>query len=97
MARGLAQVGILAVLTVIVLPCFLFTLLALLDRFERSLASDETVRAADAKLATVLPADLVIAAAFNVAAELAEPVGADVVALPVSVNVSPITPSAATG
>ena len=46
MGGGLAQVGILAVLTVIVLPCCLFTLLSLLDRFERSLGSDETGRAA---------------------------------------------------
>ena len=37
MGNGLAEVGFLAVLTVIVLPCCLFTLLALLDRFERNL------------------------------------------------------------
>jgi hypothetical protein len=35
--NGLAEVGFLAVLTIIVLPCGFFTLLALLDRFERNL------------------------------------------------------------
>jgi hypothetical protein len=34
----MAQVGALVFLTVVVLPCCFFTLLALLDRFERSLA-----------------------------------------------------------
>ena len=38
MGSGLAQVGVLVLLTVVVLPCCFFTLLALLDRFERSLA-----------------------------------------------------------
>lgn len=80
MGHGLAQVGILAVLTVIVLPCCFFILLALLDRFERSLATDETTRAAEAKPVSV-----------------PEPVGAEIVALPVSVTVSPATRSAATG
>lgn len=95
MGGGLAQVGILAVLVVVVLPCCLFTLLGLLDRFERSLASDETARAADAKLATELPPDLAIAAFVD--ATDPEPVGADVVALPLSAAVSPIAPTAATG
>ena len=75
MGGGFAQVGILAVLTVIVLPCCFFKLLALLDRFERSLATDETVRPAEAS----------------------EPTVAEVVALPLAVSTSPITPSAATG
>jgi hypothetical protein len=35
---GLAEVALIAVLTVVVLPCCFFILLALLDRFERSLA-----------------------------------------------------------
>jgi hypothetical protein len=38
MGSGMAQVGVLVLLTVVVLPCCFFTLLALLDRFERSLA-----------------------------------------------------------
>jgi hypothetical protein len=38
MGSGMAQVGALVFLTVVVLPCCFFTLLALLDRFERSLA-----------------------------------------------------------
>ena len=37
MGNGIAEVGLLAVLTIIVLPCCFFTLLALLDRFERNL------------------------------------------------------------
>jgi hypothetical protein len=95
MGGGLAQVGILAVLTVIVLPCCLFTLLALLDRFERSLPTDETVRAAEAKSSAASAADIAIPTLAPVA--IPEPVGADVVALPISVSTSPGTPSAATG
>jgi hypothetical protein len=96
MGGGLAQVGILAVLTVIVLPCCLFTLLGLLDRFERSLATDETVRADEAKSSIAAAADLVIAAVADIVS-VPEPVGADVVALPISVSTSPGAPSAATG
>ncbi len=40
MGNGLAEVGFLAVLTIVVLPCCFFTLLALLDRFERNLDPD---------------------------------------------------------
>ena len=99
MGGGLAQVGVLAVLAVIVLPCCFFTLLALLDRFERSLASDETVRAAEEKSLVAAATDLVIAAVAPVVGVVTapEPIGADVVALSVAVNASPITPSAATG
>jgi hypothetical protein len=79
---------------VIVLPCCLFTLLALLDRFERSLPTDETVRAAEAKQSLALAAAVAFA---PLAEDFLEAVGADVVALPLSVTVSPITPSAATG
>ncbi len=39
MGGGLAQVGILLVATVIGLPCFFFTLLALLDHFEQGLTN----------------------------------------------------------
>ena len=91
MGGGLAQVGILAVLTVIVLPCCFFTLLALLDRFERSLATDETVRPAQASS----PVAEHVIAADDVTAS--ESVDADVVALPLSVSTSPIAPSVATG
>lgn len=35
---GVAQVGLILMLTVVGLPCAFFTLLALLDRFERSLS-----------------------------------------------------------
>ena len=35
---GVAQVGLILLLTVVGLPCAFFTLLALLDRFERSLS-----------------------------------------------------------
>jgi hypothetical protein len=96
MGGGLTQVGILAVLTVIVLPCCFFTLLALLDRFERSLAIDETASAAEAKSSVAAAADFVIAALVDVVSA-PEPLGADVVTLPVAVTASPITSSAATG
>ena len=38
---GVAQVGLILVLTVVGLPCAFFTLLALLDRFERSLSPNQ--------------------------------------------------------
>jgi hypothetical protein len=38
MGAGLAQIGVLIVLTVIGLPLFFFGLMAALDRFERSLS-----------------------------------------------------------
>jgi len=39
MGAGLAQIGIVLVLTVIGLPLFFFGLMAALDRFERSLSA----------------------------------------------------------
>ncbi|MGH8891452.1 MAG: hypothetical protein ACRDV3_17025 [Acidothermaceae bacterium] len=39
MGAGLAQIGILVVLTVIGLPLFFFGLMAALDRFEKSLSA----------------------------------------------------------
>jgi hypothetical protein len=93
MAGGLAQVGILAVLTVVALPCCFFTLLALLDRFERTLTPD-----ASNFLATTEPKQ--VAGALTdpgMRAVIEEPVGADVVTLPVAAAVSPAIPSAATG
>lgn len=58
MGSGMAQVGVLVLLTVVVLPCCFFTLLALLDRFERSLAPTLQTPAAPAvtEQATLAPA-----------------------------------------
>jgi hypothetical protein len=90
--HGLAEVGVLAALTIIVLPCGLFTLLALLDRFERSLDPDAQT-----------PPTLVMrpAAAVDQAAEVSElddeGVGGDVVELPIAVPVTQQAPAAATG
>jgi hypothetical protein len=57
MGSGMAQVGVLVLLTVVVLPCCFFTLLALLDRFERSLAPtlETPATPAVAELVTELP------------------------------------------
>jgi len=84
--NGLAEVGFLAVLTIIVLPCCLFTLLALLDRFERNL--DPDVQAAPT---LVKPEPVVATAASD-----DEAVGGDVVSLPLPVTVAE-APAAATG
>ena len=87
MGNGLAEVGLLAALTIIVLPCCLFTLLALLDRFERSLDPD----------AQTPPTLLVKPAPLAAAADLDDDTaGADVVSLPVAVTVTE-APAAATG
>jgi len=51
---GVAQVGLILMLTVVGLPCAFFTLLALLDRFERSLSP---TRVAD-HIATTAPASV---------------------------------------
>jgi hypothetical protein len=86
--NGLAEVGFLAVLTIVVLPCCFFTLLALLDRFERNLDPD-----------VLTPPTLVGVAAAGVvtAAELDdEAVGGDVVSLPIAVTMTE-APAAATG
>lgn len=97
MGSGLAEVALLAVLTIIVLPCCFFTLLALLDRFERNLGDDVRIP----------PAQIVRPVAAAVAAPpAAEPAGADVVSLPIAVTAaqspmsqSPVSqsPAAATG
>jgi hypothetical protein len=85
--NGLGEVGLLAALTIIVLPCCFFTLLALLDRFERNLDPEaQTPPALD-----VRPAP---AAATDAAAD--ETAGADVVSLPVAVTVAQAR-AAATG
>jgi hypothetical protein len=89
--HGLAEVGVLAALTIIVLPCCFFTLLALLDRFERSLDPDAQT-----------PPTLLArpAAAVEPAAAVSEvddeSIGGDVVELPIAVPVTQ-APAAATG
>jgi hypothetical protein len=87
--NGLAEVGFLAVLTIIVLPCCFFTLLALLDRFERNLDPD-----------VLAPPALVVRPEPVLAAELDdESVGADVVSLPIAITTltTAEAPAAATG
>jgi hypothetical protein len=86
---GLAEVALLAALTIVVLPCFFFTLLALLDRFERGLDPDEQAP----------PAFVVKTASVAAVVEALvedESAGADVVALPVAVTMTQ-APAAATG
>jgi hypothetical protein len=90
--NGLAEVGLLAVLTIVVLPCCLFTLLALLDRFERNL--DPDVPAAPTLVVKTEP--VVEAAAVEVAELDHESAGGDVVSLPRPVTVAE-APAAATG
>ena len=91
MGSGLVEVVLLGALTIIVLPGCLFTLLALLDRFERSLDPD------------ALPEPtLVLRPAAVVSNEVVsnelddEAAGADVVSLPVAVTMTE-APAAATG
>ena len=93
MGSGLVEVGLLAVLTIIVLPCCFFTLLALLDRFERSLDPD----AHQPPALAVRPAAVAATKLDDAATELDdESAGADVVSLPVPVTVTE-APAAATG
>jgi hypothetical protein len=85
--NGLAEVGFLAVLTIIVLPCCFFTLLALLDRFERNL--DPDVQAPPTLVVKPEP--------VPTAVELdEESAGGDVVPLPLPMTVAD-APAAATG
>ena len=86
MGSGLVEVVLLAALTIIVLPCCFFTLLALLDRFERSLDPD----------ALPLPTLAVRPAAVTVAEMDDETAGADVVSLPIAVTMTD-SRAAATG
>jgi hypothetical protein len=90
--NGLAEVGLLAALTIVVLPCGLFTLLALLDRLERNLDPG-----------AVAPPQLVVNPTPVAEFETAEferlddePAGADVVSLPIAITVAE-APAAATG
>jgi|GEM_PF-2348894 len=96
MGNGLAEVGFLAVLTIIVLPSCLFTLLALLDRFERNLDPDALVP----PTLVVKPEPILAAAGAIPAAELDdETVGGDVVSLPIAITTltAAEAPAAATG
>ena len=86
MGSGLVEVVLLAALTIIVLPCCFFTLLALLDRLERSLDPD----------ALPLPTLVVRPAAVTVTELDDEHAGADVVSLPIAVAMTD-SPAAATG
>ena len=90
MGSGLAEVVLLAALTIIVLPCCFFTLLALLDRFERSLDPDIQTPPA----LVMKPAPIAVAALQQSLAD--ETPGADVVPLPIAVSLND-APAAATG
>jgi hypothetical protein len=91
--NGLAEVGLLAVLTIIVLPCCLFTLLALLDRFERNLDPGAQTPPQLVKPAT---ATAILAEAQDPAHDDDDAVSADVVSLPIPIAVAE-APAAATG
>ncbi|HEY0870202.1 MAG TPA: hypothetical protein VGD55_07370 [Acidothermaceae bacterium] len=78
MGGGLVQVGILLVATVIGLPCFFFTLLALLDHFEQGLTN-----APRAVVRRVQVVQLSAATESDAATELT---GASVVELPHAVQ-----------
>ncbi len=98
MGGGLAQVGLLLLAIVIGLPCFFFTLLALLDHFEQRLTSGAPTAAG----AAVRPAQVLVQVAPTVQlvhSELetdSELIGASVVELPPPFNASS-APAAATG
>jgi hypothetical protein len=87
---GLAEVLILAALTIIVLPCGFFTLLALLDRFERSLDPDVQIAP------TPLVRPVRVAAVGGAAAFDDDTAGAAVLSLPIIATVVD-APAAATG
>lgn len=95
MGNGLAEVGFLAVLTIIVLPSCLFTLLALLDRFERNLDPDVPAQPTP----VVRPEPLAADAGLTTAESDDEARGGDVVSLPrpVTTVTAGEAPAAATG
>jgi hypothetical protein len=105
---GLVQVVLLLLATVIGLPCFFFTLLALLDHFERRLtiaAPAPPAVARTAQVVQVVPAEVKpIEHAFDGAGSAAESdresdsehIGAAVVELPVSLRANS-RPASATG
>ncbi|HEY3926567.1 MAG TPA: hypothetical protein VGL75_18555 [Acidothermaceae bacterium] len=97
MGNGLAEVGFLAVLTVIVLPCAFFTLLALLDRFERNLdPGAQTPPTPVVKPEPVLAVETAAEGTMETAELDYESAGGDVVSLPLPVTVVE-APAAATG
>jgi hypothetical protein len=92
---GLVQVVLLLLATVVGLPCFFFTLLALLDHFERRLTIGAPVppaAARPAQVVQVVPAEVMsIEHVFDTDTDAgSERIGADVVELP-----SPFAPSSA--
>ena len=90
---GLVQVALLLVATVVGLPCFFFTLLALLDHFEQRLTAETPARAVPrpAPVVQVVPAAVVAPVVSD-----SELVGAAVVELPTPFAPSS-APAAATG
>ena len=98
MGGGLAQVGLLGAAIVIGLPCFFFTLLALLDHFEQRLTSNTPTAAGAAAwpaqvVVQVAPTVEVIDSDFETDSEL---IGATVVELSPAFNPSS-APAAAAG
>jgi hypothetical protein len=91
---GLVQVVLLLLATVIGLPCFFFTLLALLDHFERRLTIGAPVPPAAARTAQVVR--VVQAEEVDPVESDSELVGAAVVELPTPFAPSS-APAAATG
>jgi hypothetical protein len=91
MGAGLAEVGVLLVLTIVGLPLFLFALLAALDRFEQSLSAEASA-ANPAAAAVTAPEPLTVivpAATEHATADAA------VVALPIATAVSASSRTAA--
>ena len=84
---GLVQVALLLVATVVGLPCFFFTLLALLDHFEQRLTSETPARVVPrpAPVVQIVPAEEVAPVESD-----AELIWAAVLELP-----TPFTPSSA--
>jgi hypothetical protein len=98
MGEGLTQVGLLAFLLLVVLPGCFFTLLALLDRMENSLAPESTRPATVAHAAVIDTSDVETLDVETLDVETldVEPAGGSVIALPLTAAVSP-EPAAATG
>ena len=93
MGGGLVQVGILLVAIVIGLPCFFFTLLALLDHFEQGLTN-----APQAAVTSVRPVQVVQVPAVADSEPDAVLIGAAVVELPQFAEPFTVNPArAATG
>ena len=93
MGSGLAQVVLLLVATVIGLPCFFFTLLALLDHFEQRLTAGTPARVVPrpTHVVQIVQADEVDSVESD-----SELIGAAIVELPTPFAPSS-SPAAATG